>query len=108
MRLHSQRGSTGPPAWYSSAVTLPFAVDPAAPSESATEPAEPRAIALSGIASIDRVLGNPHPIVARYHRGEATDAELLQVPGMDEDSGVTMEETVAWLRSRGAKCAPTG
>jgi hypothetical protein len=78
---------------------------PAAPAE----PTEGHAIASSDFASIDRVLQTPpHPVEARYFRGEATLAELLQVPGIDEDSGVTMEETVAWLRSRGTGCAHTG
>ncbi|MFO0755592.1 MAG: hypothetical protein U0359_03835 [Byssovorax sp.] len=62
----------------------------------------------TGFPSIDRVLAEPDPIADRYARGEATLKELLERPGADADSGVTIEETIAWLRGRGAGCDGTG
>ena len=81
-------------------MTPPFAVaDP--------PPAEPRPVTLSGIPSIDRALSNPHPVVERYRRGEATEAELLSVPGMNQVSAVTIDELLTWLEGPGPACAPT-
>jgi hypothetical protein len=78
---------------------------PVEPAVSEPAPAGVLPIVLSGFASIDRILQTPpHPVEARYHRGEATLAELLEVPGIDEDSGVTIEETSAWLRGEAPGC----
>lgn len=51
----------------------------------------------TGVASIDRIFANLHPREERFLRGEATDEELFQVPGIDDATDVTLEEACAWL-----------
>ncbi|MEO7328529.1 MAG: hypothetical protein ABI193_08125, partial [Minicystis sp.] len=85
----------------------PVMVDASASAEPLS-PAPLRPYQPSGIASIDRIFANPHPAIDAHLRGEMSLAELLEIPGMDEDAGVTIEETLAWLHGRGPKCAPTG
>ena len=55
----------------------------------------------TGIASLDRIFANLHSREERFLRGEATDEELSQVPGIDDATDVTLEEACAWLEGEG-------